>query len=206
RRLALVVMAWCLVACQGAGSLLPEPADVELFVLGVAQDGGLPHLGCERTCCAEARASGRVEYPACLGIVDRRLGEAKLLLIEATPRIEEQVALLHRVADIRGRGRKPVDAVMVTHAHIGHYLGLALFGREVVGAEHLPVWCSPRFASYLQDHGPWRQLLELGQIDAHAFTVGEPFTPWPGLSMQAIAVPHRDESSDTMAYRIHGPN
>jgi len=24
-------------------------------------------------------------------------------------------------------GRQPVDAVLVTHAHVGHYLGLAMF-------------------------------------------------------------------------------
>lgn len=201
----------CLASCQSTAVQRAAPSDVELahvelFVLGVAQDGGLPHLGCERACCANARASGRVEYPAALGVVDRRSGASKLLLVEATPRIEEQVALLHQLAGVHGRGRSPVDAVMVTHAHIGHYLGLALFGREVVGAQHLPVFCSPRFAGYLRGHGPWRQLVELEQIDVHAFAVGEPFEPWPGVSVEAVAVPHRDEFSDTMAYRITGPN
>jgi pyrroloquinoline quinone biosynthesis protein B len=197
---------WWLASCQGTEAQRAVPADVELFVLGVAQDGGLPHLGCERPCCVAARASGRVEYPAALGVVDRRSLDAKLLLVEATPRIEEQVALLHQLADVHGRGRSPVDAVMVTHAHIGHYLGLAMFGREVVGAKHLPVFCSPRFADYLRGHGPWRQLVDLEQIDVHAFTVGKPFEPWPGVSVEAVAVPHRDEFSDTMAYRIKGPN
>lgn len=183
-----------------------DVAPVELFVLGIAQDGGLPHLGCEEACCANARANGRVEYPACLGVVDRRgSGEPKLLLVEATPRIEEQTAMLHELAQVRGRGRRPVDAVLVTHAHIGHYLGLALFGREVVGAHHLPVWCSPRFANYLRGHGPWQQLVALEQIDVRAFELGEPFEPWPGIAVQALAVPHRDEFSDTVAFRIDGP-
>lgn len=222
----LVVLCWLLAGCQ-IGAPAPvesaavdeatvdqatgdqatvDKAAVELFVLGIAQDGGLPHLGCERACCADARASGRVEYPAALGLVDRRGDHDRLLLIEATPRIEEQTALLHRLASAHGRGRSPVDAVMVTHAHIGHYLGLALFGREVVGAKHLPVWCSPRFATYLRGHGPWKQLVELGQIDVQAFVVGGSFEPWPGVTVRAIAVPHRDEFSDTMAYVISGPN
>lgn len=195
-----------LAACAGVPAPAGATADVELFVLGIAQDGGLPHLGCERECCRQARATGRVEYPASLGLVDRRPEQPKLLLVEATPRVEEQTALLHELADVHGRGRTPVDAVMVTHAHIGHYLGLALFGREVVGAKNLPVWCSPRFANYLRGHGPWRQLVELGQIDVRAFAVGEAFTPWQGVSVRAIAVPHRDEFSDTMAYVISGPN
>ena len=179
------------------------PPRCELFVLGIAQDGGLPHLGCDRPCCATARALGRVLYPSCLGVLDHRNG--KLLLVEATPRIEDQVAMLHRLAAVEGRGRQPVDAVLVTHAHIGHYLGLAMFGREVVGSQHLPVHCSPRFAAFLRGHGPWRQLVELGQIDLVEFPVGEVFSPWPGLTVQAFAVPHRDEFSDTMAFVLRGP-
>ena len=203
----LWLLSLCLLigACVSSEPQL-EPVDVELFVLGIAQDGGLPHLGCERECCEEARASGRVEYPASLGIVDRRGGDPKLLLVEATPRVEEQTALLHKLAGVHGRGRSPVDAIMVTHAHIGHYLGLALFGREVVGAKNLPVWCSPRFADYLRGHGPWQQLVALKQIDVRAFVVGESFEPWPGVSVRAVAVPHRDEFSDTMAYVITGPS
>lgn len=182
----------------------PVRADCELFVLGIAQDGGLPHFGCERPCCASARATGRTLFPASLGVVDHRCG--KLLLVEATPRVEEQVALLHELAGVSGRGRRPVDAVLVTHAHVGHYLGLAFFGREVASTSQLPVFCSPRFAQFLGGHGPWRQLVELQQIELHDFVVGESFAPWPGLTVQALAVPHRDEYSDTMAYLLQGPN
>jgi pyrroloquinoline quinone biosynthesis protein B len=199
--LLALLLAGCAVAPAEASPAAPPVC--ELFVLGIAQDGGLPHLGCDRPCCATARATGRVLFPSCLGVLDHRNG--KLLLIEATPRIEDQVAMLHRLASVEGRGRQPVDAVLLTHAHIGHYLGLALFGREVVGSQHLPVHCSPRFAAFLRGHGPWRQLVELEQIDLHEFAIGEPFAPWPGLSVQAYAVPHRDEFSDTMAFVLRGP-
>ncbi|HEX6810221.1 MAG TPA: MBL fold metallo-hydrolase [Planctomycetota bacterium] len=199
--LLLLLAAGCAAATEAAA---PEPAPAcELFVLGTAQDGGLPHLGCDRPCCASARATGRVLFPACLGVLDRRNG--KLLLVEATPRIEDQVAMLHELAAVTGRGRQPVDAVLLTHAHIGHYLGLALFGREAAGSRQLPVHCSPRFAGFLRGHGPWRQLVELEQIHLREFTIGEPFEPWAGLSVRAIAVPHRDEFSDTMAFVLRGP-
>src|SRR5688572_8736721 len=173
-------------------------AGVDLFVLGTAQDGGLPHFGCDKPCCANARATGRVLYPAALGLVDRRCD--KLLLVEATPRIEEQVAMLHEVAGVHGRGRRPVDAVLTTHAHLGHYLGLAWFGREVAGSRAVPLHCSPRFAQFLRSNAPWRQLVALQQLDVREFAVGEPFAPWPGLTVRAVAVPHRDEFSDTMAF------
>ena len=199
-RCCLLVFALVVGACATSSGSVPS---CELFVLGIAQDGGLPHFGCEKPCCVAARASGRALFPACLGVVDRR--SDKLLLIEATPRVEEQVALLHRLAGVSGRNRRPVDAVVVTHAHIGHYLGLAFFGREVASTRELPVWCSPRFADFLSQHGPWRQLVELGQIKPREFEVGGTSSPWPGLAVTAIAVPHRDEFSDTMAYVVRGP-
>jgi pyrroloquinoline quinone biosynthesis protein B len=192
-------------ACQGPPPAVPpaSPPAVELFVLGIAQDGGLPHFGCERPCCATARQTGRSLSPASLGVVDRRNG--KLLLVEATPAVERQVARLHELAGVPGRGRQPVDALLVTHAHIGHYLGLAFFGREVAATRQLPVHCTPRFAAFLRTHAPWRQLVELGQIAPVAAEPGSWFEPWPGFAVRAIAVPHRDEFSDTVAYVLRGP-
>jgi pyrroloquinoline quinone biosynthesis protein B len=175
----------------------------EVVVLGRAQDGGLPHVGCERPCCAEARLSGRRELPASLGIIDR--GTGKLLLIEATPAIDEQIAMLHKLAGVQGRGRMPVDGVLLTHAHVGHYLGLAHFGREVASTDSVPVHVSPRFAEYLRSNGPWSQLVELEQIVLKPFEPGVRFEILPGLWIEPVPVPHRDEFSDTMAYRIHGP-
>jgi pyrroloquinoline quinone biosynthesis protein B len=133
---------------------------------------------------------------------DRATG--RLLLIEATPAIDPQVALLHELTGTAGRGRRPVDAILLTHAHIGHYLGLAQLGREVAGAASLPVWVSRRFASFLRAHGPWRQLVEQRQIELHELEPGRPFTPIPGLTVVATRVPHRDEFSDTMAFTLCG--
>jgi pyrroloquinoline quinone biosynthesis protein B len=106
-----------------------------------------------------------------------------VLLVEATPRIEEQVAMLHRLAGVRDRGRRPVDAVLLTHAHVGHYLGLLWFGREVAATAELPAWCSPRMAAFLRSNGPWRQLVELRQLALHECAPRAPFAPLPGLEV-----------------------
>jgi pyrroloquinoline quinone biosynthesis protein B len=74
----------------------------------------------------------------------------------------------------------------------------------VASTRELPVHCSPRFAAFLRQHGPWRQLVELGQISPREFEPGTAFSPWPGLTVTALPVPHRDEYSDTMAYVIRG--
>ncbi len=173
-------------------------ARFELIVLGIAQDGGLPHYGCRRECCVDARRTGRVLDPACVAVVDHDSGRA--LLIEATPSIERQVARLD--ADTGAT----VAAVAITHAHVGHYLGLAQFGREVAATDAIPVYGSARFLDFLRQHGPWRQLVELRQIALRRIDEGIPFEPLPGLRVTAMTVPHRDEYSDTLAFKIHGPN
>jgi pyrroloquinoline quinone biosynthesis protein B len=209
--LASALLAACAAPPARALGAFPRPADealfgasdVEVVVLGVAQDGGVPHFGCEQPCCEGARLDGRALHPAALGVVDRRAG--KLLLVEATPAIEAQVDLLHAAAGVAGRGRQPVDAVLTTHAHLGHYLGLAWFGREVAGSKEVPLHCSPRFGEFVRTNAPWKQLVALRQLDVRPFVVGEAFAPWPGLLVTPIAVPHRDEFSDTMAFVLQGP-
>jgi pyrroloquinoline quinone biosynthesis protein B len=199
-----LALAGCAAAPDGPRAAASSTGRFELFVLGRAQDGGLPHVGCDReTCCAAARRTGRVETPACLGIHDRETGA--LALIEATPAVERQLALLHDLAGSRPRGRQPVDAVFLTHAHIGHYLGLAHFGREVAATQGLPVYGTPRFLAFLRAHGPWQQLIDLGQIDPRPVEPKGSVELFGALTVEAIPVPHRDEYSDTVAYRIRGP-
>lgn len=181
----------------------PRPR-FEIQVLGTAQDGGLPHLGCEGPCCSEARAEGRELWPVSLGVRDVETG--KLLLVEATPRIEGQIRMLQAWAGSRDRGRQPVDAILITHAHIGHYLGLAQLGREVASTRAVPVFVTSRLAAFLRGNGPWDQLVRLEQIEIHEIVPGEPFEPIPGLRVVAVPVPHRDEYSDTMAFEIAGPS
>ena len=200
-RMLLTLLLLVLAGC----STRPPTNRFDLYVLGRAQDGGLPHVGCEKACCREARASGRVETPACLGIHDRQTD--RLLLIEATPAIEPQLALLAEKTGVAGRGRQPIDALLITHAHIGHYTGLIQLGREVASTKNLPTFVSPRMAAFLRTNGPWSQLVELGQLNLVEVDVnGVMFEPIEGLKVEAIGVPHREEFSDTMAFRIHGPD
>jgi len=189
-------------ACATPPDPGPRPA-FELFVLGVAQDGAVPHLGCDKACCARARRAGRRLHPVSLGVHGTETGQ--LLLLEATPAIDAQVALLQELSGQRARGRAPVDGMLITHAHIGHYLGLAQLGREVAGTDRMPLWVSPRFAAFLRDNAPWSQLVALNQVELRVIEPGIPFEPLPGLEVTALAVPHRDEFSDTMAYRLRGP-
>jgi pyrroloquinoline quinone biosynthesis protein B len=182
----------------GSGLLALQPAalrpDVEAVVLGIAQDGGVPHLGCRQPLCIRARrdpsASRRV---ASLGLVDSKAG--RRFVVDATPDFAAQVEDLGGVP----------DGILLTHAHIGHYLGLAQLGREVLGANRLPVYCTASMARFLKENGPWKRLVALGNIDVREVVPDVRFALTPSLSATAIRVPHRDEDSDTVAYLVSGP-
>ena len=170
------------------------PPGVEAVVLGIAQDGGVPHLGCRQELCVRARRDPSVrKLVASLGLVDHVSG--RRFVIDATPDFAAQVDRL---------GGLP-DAILLTHAHIGHYLGLAQLGREVLGAKRLPVYCTASMARFLRENGPWKRLVALENIEIHEVQPGVEFELTPSLRATAIRVPHRDEDSDTVAWLVAGP-
>jgi pyrroloquinoline quinone biosynthesis protein B len=170
------------------------PARIEAVVLGIAQDGGVPHLGCRQPLCVRARRDPAVSRRvASLGLVDPAGG--RRFVVDATPDFPAQVEAL---------GGTP-DGILLTHAHIGHYLGLAQLGREVLGAKGIRVYCTTSMARFLKENGPWKRLVELGNISIREVVPGEKFDLTPSLSATPIRVPHRDEDSDTVAYLVSGP-
>jgi pyrroloquinoline quinone biosynthesis protein B len=164
-------------------------------VLGIAQDGGVPHLGCRQDLCVRARRDPSARrLVASLGLLDH--GTGRRFVIDATPDFAAQVDRL---------GGLP-DAILLTHAHIGHYLGLAQLGREVLGAKRLPVYCTASMGRFLRENGPWKRLVALENIEIHEVEPGTEFELTPSLRATAVRVPHRDEDSDTVAYLVAGPH
>ena len=191
------------VACSGhknAGKA--TESDIYLVVLGIAQDGGYPHAGCRRDCCQLVYDGKQSPKSAvCLGIVD---GEnQKLYLLEASPAFPEQ---WRRLQDISGfRDKRAPDGIFLTHAHVGHYAGLMHFGREVMGAKNVPVYAMPRMEKFLRENGPWSQLVSLQNIVLQPLRADSAVTLPGGLRISPFTVPHRDEFSETVGYRIETP-
>jgi pyrroloquinoline quinone biosynthesis protein B len=74
------------------GVLDGQPAESRprAVVLGIAQDGGVPHIGCRQERCVLARRDpSRRERVACLGLVDEQAG--RRFLIDATPDLPSQL-------------------------------------------------------------------------------------------------------------------
>lgn len=175
------------------------------LVLGVAQDGGLPHIGCTQQACLTARRDPtRRERVAALGLIDDALGQR--FLIDATPDLASQIESLNGGAlpRVPVDRRRPVDGILLTHAHIGHYAGLMYLGREALAAQGVPVYATPRMARFLRENGPWSQLVSLGNIELREIEPEREFPLTPGLRVTARRVPHRDEYSDTVGYVVRG--
>ncbi len=199
----LVLVIFLMQVGCGSTDLHKKSSRFEVVVLGIAQDGGVPHLGCQKNCCKKARQEGTRLGPASLALVDHVTG--KTVLVEATPAVEEQLSLLRQLTGHGNDRRRPVNAILLTHAHIGHYTGLIQFGREVASTDAVEVLCTPRMSKFLRENGPWSQLVQLEQIVIKEVGFGDAVEVIPGIQIKAIAVNHRDEFSDTVAWRISGP-
>ena len=175
-------------------------AVVQAVVLGIAQDGGVPLLGCTEALCVDARRDpSRRLRVAALGLID---GDRRYL-IDATPDIASQIETLNAGRVVADK-RRPVDGILLTHAHVGHYAGLMYLGREALGADAVPVYATERMMRFLRENAPWSELVARRHIALIRITPGDE-TAFGNLRVTAMAVPHRDELSDTVGYRVRGP-
>lgn len=207
-----ILISLLLVALHGLGcrstNTLARGNDRALpyvLVLGIAQDGGYPQAACRKPCCEPAWRDPRLRrLVTSLAIVDPQSGER--WLIEATPDLREQLRLLDDVAGpASSPGRTGLSGIFVTHAHIGHYSGLQTLGREAVGDDAVPVYAMPRMRAFLRSGGPWSLLVDEQHIDLLALKHNEPVQLNSRISVTPFLVPHRDEFSETVGFRIKGP-
>ena len=164
-------------------------------VLGVVQDAGYPHIGCEKDCCKVVSPGDY--FVSCLGLVDKT--NNKRYLFDATPDIHNQINLLEKFPDAN-----LIDGIFLTHAHIGHYTGLMYLGREGLGGKNIMVYALKRMARFLTKNGPWDQLVKLNNISIQKISNKEFVKLSENIFVIPIRVPHRDEYSETVGYKIIG--
>lgn len=175
--------------------------DVFIQVLGVAQDAGLPQTNCYKPHCMDAwKDPSRRRLATSIAVVDR--DARRKYLFDATPDMREQLYALHLIAPDT---EYELAGVFLTHAHMGHYTGLMHFGREAAGTHRIPVYALPRMHRFLAENGPWDQLVRLQNIELRSIEHERALRIGPGLVVTPILVPHRDEYSETVGYRIDGP-
>ena len=202
-RTAAATIVWLVAAiARGAGEpgRVQRRCDVELIVLGVAQDAGAPQIGNPRD---PAWADSKLARLATsLGLLDYRQGTR--YLFEATPDLRVQLQRLDEHAPHAGPGLG-LDGIFLTHAHIGHYAGLMFLGHESAGAAGIPIYAMPRMRGFLQSNGPWDQLVRYNNIVLRSIEAQKEVVIGEKLTVTPYLVPHRDEYSETVGFVISGP-
>ncbi len=178
---------------------------VFIKVLGTAQDGGLPQAGCYCAHCLKARKNKDFRrFVSSVAVINKKRNQ--IYLIDATPDIREQIDLLFLPHEFQKRGkRNPIDALLLTHGHTGHYSGLVHLGREAAGVKGLSVYCTHSMGGFLDKNGPWSLMVQLENINLKCFEVNKTIKLDEEISFRAIPVPHRAEFTDTVAFEIIGP-
>ena len=170
-----------------------------VVILGVAQDGGAPHAACEKSCCIHKWNDPTLHNKvSSIGIVDPISNE--VWMIDATPDFAEQLHLL------TNNNSRDLKGIFLTHAHIGHYTGLMHLGREVMGAKNTKVSVMPKMENFLRNNGPWSQLVKLENVSLTSLRDNKSVQLNSRLTITPFKVPHRDEFSETVGYRIDGPS
>lgn len=199
RREMLAVMSAAVVSRPLFGGHDPSPYAV---VIGTVQDGGLPQVGCYTPRCNGARTTPR--FVSSLALVEP--ADERYFLVDVTPDVTRQLDLLDEAGfRRRAQARRPFDGIFLTHAHIGHYAGLAVLGREGLGMAPTPCYCSPAMADYLSSNGPWSLMVDEGRLSFPTIPWNEWFTVSSKIRAKMIAVPHRPEFSDTVLWMFRGP-
>lgn len=180
-------------------SIFSQPS---IILLGNVQDGGSPHIGCEKECCKQLflQPDSKRKVVA-LGLFNPR--NNKRYLFEATPDITTQLKLFRN--HTKANTDLP-DGIFLTHAHIGHYAGLMYLGREAMNTKNIPVYTMPKMKKFLETNGPWSQLVSLQNIALQNLQNNTSIELDKDLSVTPFLVPHRDEYSETVGYQITGPN
>lgn len=173
-------------------------------LLGTAQDAGFPHVGCRNACCERAWSDpSRHRLPCCLGIVDP--DSQQRWMIDCTPEFPRQLRRLDERFPIESAG-PPLDGILLTHAHIGHYTGLISLGTEALAAAEQRVFVMPRMQQFLQENAPWNRLIAEGHVVLQPMTNGRELALNERISVTPLLVPHRDEFSETVAFILRGPD
>lgn len=175
---------------------------VQVVLLGVAQDGGVPQSGCSCTRCMAVHNGEMSElYPVSLGITDK---DGAFHLVEASRTLSRQLFVWAKALQKNDGCIKVVNqikSVSLTHLHLGHIDGLGIFGREVMGYDDKsvkliasePVIDQLKSRSLLDPFSP-QVVKDKGKVE-----VGR------GVTVEFHRVPHREEEvGDTHCIVVRG--
>lgn len=171
-----------------------------IVVLGIAQDGGVPHAGCDNLCCKKAWGDNSFsKLPTSIGVVDPTSNQK--WIIDATPDFKFQ---LHKLNKVSG-SKELLDGIFLTHGHVGHYTGLLQLEKAILNSNNIPVFVMPKLKAFLLKNQPWKNLIKVKNIKLKNMSNKKIIKLNKNISIKPFLVPHRAEYSETVGFEIIGP-
>lgn len=196
---SILLLSVLLIGCSKSQKLEVKSNDIYLKILGTIQDGGIPHMGCNKKCCKNYFLNqNRRMGVSSIGITNLKYDTN--YLIDATPDVNFQLESLIGSAN----PSEKLNGIFLTHAHMGHYAGLLNFGRESLNSVNIPLYLMPKFHDFILNNGPWNQLVTLKNINLFEINADKELILDDNLSITPVQVPHRDEYSETVGFVIKG--
>jgi len=172
-----------------------------LMVLGIAQDGGFPQPGCFRECCKSAK-NNQKKLISSVAVINAKTHDC--WLIDITPDFRNQMKLIKDFLSIDSFPN--IKGIFLTHAHVGHYLGLLDLGIEIMNTKDVPVYAMPVMRDFLKKNAPFNFLIDSKNIIIKNIEHNQSISLSNAVSVKPFLVPHRNELSETVGYNIKSSN
>jgi len=170
-----------------------------ILVLGTAQDGGVPQTGCILKCCQDLKENKRLQrLVSSLAIIK----DQKCWIVDITPDFRLQ---LDKINEFTGKNID-ISGIFITHAHLGHYIGLLQLGLEVMNTNSIPTYVMPKMKIFLENNAPFSQLIKLNNIKLIEIKNNNQINLTNEINIIPFEVPHRNEFSETVGYKIKNQN
>ena len=167
--------------------------------MGTGQDAGIPQMGCSCKNCEAARWDpSRRRAGASLALVDTA-GE-KFYLVDASLHMSGQVDRLLHTHVIAGLGA--LQGIFITHAHMGHIIGLSLLGKEAADVKRVTVFAALEVCEFLGFNPIFRRMVQRGNLRLGEILEGEALELFEGATITPFVVPHRKDAILTYGYLI----
>ena len=200
KTLLLICAPLLLLLAPSINSKETESPPPYLIILGNSQDAGYPHIACEKTCCRlYYEGKEPKHFVSSIAVIDPVSGER--FVFDCTPDFPTQLHLMDNLLQIP----KMPDGIFLTHAHIGHYTGLMYLGRESMNANAVEVYAMPEMKLFLEQNGPWSQLVQLKNINIQSMQADAAIKLNERITVTPFLVPHRHEFTETVGFRIALP-
>lgn len=161
-----------------------------MLVLGSGQDGGSPQTG-TLSGVGPDRTASSIAVVSPLGSV---------VLLDASPDIRLQSASLLAWSGYPSDRTSFVDAVAITHGHMGHYAGLLQLGKEAANVDGVRLVATDSVLAFFDHHAPWNALLTNGNLLPESLETSVSIDA--STEIRGHKVPHRAEYTDTVGLSV----